>query len=460
MAEENPQSSPESPNQGKGKAFFDRADEVAETANWDFAIEMYIEGIRREPENMERGHQRLREVSLRRKQTGGKGPGMMESLKRRPGKDKVENLANAAYLLAKDPGNEQYMQGVLKAAKDLELTELMKWACDLMLESQKQASKKNKNILLLLTQTYNDMAEFALAVQACRMALELSPNDPALQASLKEMETNYTIKKGRYDEEGSFTKSVKDLEGQKKLIQKDRLVQSKDFLSEQLEEAKQEYEQSPTVPGKINAFVDALLKFEDDAYENQAIDVLAKAHKDTGAYQFRARAGDIKIKQMTRRYRTLLEQGDKATAQEQARKQLAFELEEYRDRAQNYPTDLNIKYELGRRLLLAGQLDDAIAALQQAQREPRRAVAALTLLAQAFIRKEWFREGKDTLLRALDEHEMSETREKEIRYLLGDVLERMEEFDAASEQFSQVAQMDYNYKDVRDRLDKLRKQEK
>ena len=52
---------------GKGKAFFDRGDQVAETGNWDFAIQMYLEGIRREPGNIARGHQPLRQVSLKRK---------------------------------------------------------------------------------------------------------------------------------------------------------------------------------------------------------------------------------------------------------------------------------------------------------------------------------------------------------------------------------------------------------
>ena len=49
---------------GKGSQFFTRGDQVSETGNWDFAIQMYLEGIRREPENLERGHVRLRKVAL------------------------------------------------------------------------------------------------------------------------------------------------------------------------------------------------------------------------------------------------------------------------------------------------------------------------------------------------------------------------------------------------------------
>ena len=93
---------------GKGQAFFDQGDQVAETGNWDYAIEMYTEGLRRDPCNMERGHIKLREVGLKRKMTGGKGPGMMEQLKRSGGKGIDEKLANASYLLGKDPGSEKH----------------------------------------------------------------------------------------------------------------------------------------------------------------------------------------------------------------------------------------------------------------------------------------------------------------------------------------------------------------
>ena len=62
----------------------------------------------------------------------------------------------------------------------------------------------------------------------------------------------------------------------------------------------------------------------------------------------------------------------------------------------------------------------------------------------------------ETFERAL-ESELTEERAKEIRYNHGDVLERMNELAKAQDQFSDVAQMDYNYKDVRHRLEGVRK---
>jgi TolA-binding protein len=114
-----------------------------------------------------------------------------------------------------------------------------------------------------------------------------------------------------------------------------------------------------------------------------------------------------------------------------------------------------LKYELGRRLYLGARYDDAIASLQAAQRDPRRHVSALAYLGQSFVRKEWYREAADTFERAL-ESELTEDRAKEIRYLLGDVLEKMGDLAKAQDNFSDVAQIDYNYRDVRERLESVR----
>ncbi|MFB3892274.1 MAG: tetratricopeptide repeat protein [Phycisphaerae bacterium] len=452
--------------QGKGKAFFDRADQVASTGNWDFAIEMYLEGILREPENIERGHKPLREVSLKRKAQGGKGPGIMEGMKHRPVKDPAQSLRNAEYLLAKEPGSVAFMEQVLNAAIKLELKDVQKWICDIMMEAQRLAKKDgkrlDKRILIVLTKAYEGMQEYASAVAACRMAVEAAPNDNALKDALRGLEANATIRQGGYDE-GNLDQGIKDKQKQKDLVEQDRMVQSRSWLEEQIKKAIKEYEAAPTVPGKINGAADALLKIEEEAYENQAIDILAKGYKDTGAYQFKMRIGDIRMKQGKRRYAALVAAGDTAGAAQQAQKQLEFETAEYAERAANYPTDLAFKYELARRLYIAGKIDEAIPLLQQAQRDPRRTVTSNILLGQSFTRKGWFREAKETYERTLGV-EMSEARKKEVLYNLGDVCERMGEASSskddltkAQDYFSQVAQMDFNFKDVRNRIEALRK---
>ncbi len=442
---------------GKGKAFFDQADQVAETGNWDYAIEMCVEGLKREPDNLERGHKKLRTVGMNRKMKGGKGPGMMEQIKRRGGKDPLENLANAAYLLAKDPGSEIYMEGLLQAAGALNLVEVVRWVGDILIESQRKAKKPNKRICLTCTDVMEKFEHYDLAVQACKLAQQAAPNDADIETRLGHLGAKYTVKQGGYgDSSRDFTKGIKNMAAQQELLEKDSLVKTGSYLQQQIAKARAEYEATPLVAGKINGLVDALLKTEDEGNEYEAIDILNKAVEDTKAYRFKMRVGDIKIKQMTRRYRKLRDSGDVEGAKKIALEQLEFEIQEFAERAKNYPTDLNLKYELGRRLLVAGRYDDAIGALQQAQRDPRRHVTVMNYLGQAFMKKQWWQEAIDTYEKVIDS-DLTEDKIKEIRYNLGCCHEQLGHFKQAEEQFSQVAQEDFNFKDVRERVEAIRK---
>jgi hypothetical protein len=457
----------QSPYEGKGKAFFDRADQVAETGNWDFAIELYIEGLTREPDAMERGHKPLRQVSMQRAIKGGKPAGMIDKLKHGGGKGAIGQMTNAEYLLAKEPGNVQYMMQILKAARSLELTPVVKWIADLALQTQLQPwqteqKKPSRNVCWQLTEAFESIEDYDGAEQACYLTCVAAPNVNEYQNKQQELAAKKTIQKGRYDEEGDFTKGVKDLEKQKELIQSESAVKSKSFLEQQIEKTRSAYLADPTDQQAVNKYVEALLRMNDESYENEAIDILRKAYDDTKTYLFKMKIGDLRIKQYKRRYQAKLEQGDKEAATKIAKDQLAFELEEYTERTVNYPTDLGLKYELGVRQFIASKfdaskIDDAISSLQQAQRDPRRRVQALNYLGLAFRRKEWLQEAIDTFNRAL-ENEMPEERTKELRYNLADAYEANNQLAEAQEQFSAVAQIDYNYKDTRDRLDKVRKQ--
>ncbi len=442
---------------GKGKAFFDRGDQVAETGNWDFAIQMYLDGIRREPGNIERGHGPLREVSLNRKVQGGKPAGFMEAMKRKGGKEPADALVNAEFLLAKDPGNVSHMVTVLKAARKIDQPEVVKWIGNIIFEAMRQAKRPDKRILVMVAEAFAEAEDYASALSACDMALQTDPNNADLQEMAKDLSAKGTIKQGKYDTEGSFTESVRNLDEQMAMSQRDHLSQSRDFLEKEIEKARAQYEAASDEAVNINALSDALLKVEEEGYENEAIDILKKAYADSGEYRYKVRIDDVRIRQIRRRYNKLKTDGRKEQAVQLARELLKFELEVYAERARNYPTDLSVKFELGRRQLTNGQIDDAIASLQQAQRDPKRRITALTLLGQAFGKKDWHREAVETYQKAL-ELEPPEVRAKEIHYNLAQALKAMGEKQKALDHFSRVAQMDYNFRDVREQVETLRKE--
>jgi len=56
----------------KAMAFFAKAESLAGTGNYDYAIEMYLEGLKSAPDALEKGHLALHQLALRRQVKGGK----------------------------------------------------------------------------------------------------------------------------------------------------------------------------------------------------------------------------------------------------------------------------------------------------------------------------------------------------------------------------------------------------
>jgi len=191
------------------------------------------------------------------------------------------------------------------------------------------------------------------------------------------------------------------------------------------------------------------------------------AHQQTGQYRYKVRIGDIKIKQYARDLRDLKKNlaaapGDDYFTQrykDTQRDKIAFELEEYTERVKNYPTDLRLKFELGKRYYQLRQFDEAIGMLQQGKAEPKSKVQAHLLLGRCFIEKEWFDEAMDTVREGINLHPIpDDALGKELRYdLLISLLSsaqrnsNIDQAEEASKLASELLQSDINYKDIKER---------
>src|SRR5262249_23693271 len=74
------------------------------------------------------------------------------------------------------------------------------------------------------------------------------------------------------------------------------------------------------------------------------------------------------------------------SAKIQAEKQ-AFQLAEVQKRAERFPTDLQIRFELGQRYFELGRIGEAIKELQKARDNPHRRIQAMKYLGQCFERR-------------------------------------------------------------------------
>ena len=72
--------------QKRAASLFQQGARVGASGNFDYAIEMYVQGLAIDPEAVD-AHQALRDISLKRKVDGGKPLGMLQARKLKGGKD-------------------------------------------------------------------------------------------------------------------------------------------------------------------------------------------------------------------------------------------------------------------------------------------------------------------------------------------------------------------------------------
>jgi tetratricopeptide (TPR) repeat protein len=132
---------------------------------------------------------------------------------------------------------------------------------------------------------------------------------------------------------------------------------------------------------------------------------------------------------------------------------LNFQLAECQKRAEKFPTDLAIRYELGVLYFQAGKIGEAIQELQKARGNPHKRLAAMGYLAQCYGRRKMFDLAAGTLQEAIKEKQVFDDEKKELLYNLGVMLENMGKKDEAMEQFKVIYAADSGYKDVNARVE-------
>ncbi|MFW6060041.1 MAG: hypothetical protein ACODAQ_07650 [Phycisphaeraceae bacterium] len=466
----------------KANRFFEHAEAVAGAHNYDYAIECYVSGLRHDPDNVNK-HQALRDVALRRKVGGGKPAPLGERFKT-GGASALDRMFHTEQLWSKDPLNLRLARDFLKrcveadeAEPDLQLGEVVYWAAELVMDFAGKAAKPDAAALTEARDALAQVGAYAKAVDACKMLLRVKPNDDNLLMDLKNLEAERTMQEGGYSrtdkvEEGDFRNFVRDAEKQKALDQEDRIVKRESDVDQIIDRRRAEYEEDPQDLDRLSKLVDALLNRDADEPEAEAMQLLKRAWDQSGQYRYKTRLGDVKMRQYNRHLRLLREKAkkaDDATAIKQKiaklnKEKLAFELQEYEERVKHYPTDLGLRYELGRRLYHADRLDEAISAFQQAKADPKHRAAAHEYLGTCYLRKGWNEEAIDTLRTGIEAHPHEGDRiGLALRYLLMDALEKQaratnnaEQAREAQKLASQILQTKIDYRDIQKRLEAIR----
>jgi tetratricopeptide (TPR) repeat protein len=449
----------------EARVFFAKARTAAEQKQYDFAIDMYLDGLIRAPDALEEGHLPLCELGLQRRGKGGKRPSMMDRVKRMRGRTPLEQMLNAEYLFVKDPDNLSYAEAMLKAAVDGGYRRTAHWVANLVFQTNNALEKPSLQTYLLLKDAYKSLGQYDKAVAACQRASRMRPESKELADEFKNLSAELTMSKGKYNKDGDFRQSIRDRETQAKLYAQDRVIKTQDYRASAVEDARQAYAGAPELPKSVFNLADALADLETEEAENEAIQLLEDAYVGRRDFSFKERAGLLTIRQIKRRLREAQAQleaqpqeaGTNARVAELTAKLNETELEHYRLCVENYPTDLAHKYEYALRLMRNEQYNEAIPLFQEAQRDPRRRTSAMEKTGSCFFRKGWYADAVDVFTQAIEAYEIKDDAlAKELRYNLARAYEEQGRHDAALDLYRKIAQLDFGYKDVSTRVDRLR----
>jgi tetratricopeptide (TPR) repeat protein len=451
----------------KAREWFSRGQDMASKKNYDYAIECYLQGLGFWPDAVDEGHKPCYAAALFR---GPKKVGFADSMKLKSARDPKTAMLLAEGLLCKEVRNPHYMEVVFRNAAKARFDATAMWIGEMLNEAAMREEKTNPARFQLLREVYEQLgdanadSDVAFAIAAYERGLDalsklrnLKPQDMTIGTELRDLAGKLTILKGRYSSADSFRDSIKDTEVQKELHDRDRLVQGDERLDELIAHARATYEANPTDRKAVIDLAELMCRREDEREEREAIGILVKAYKETNEYSYRQRAEDIRIRQLRRKQRELESKGDRAAIEQHLREQVKFELDVFKSRIRHYPTDMRLRYRYGELLFRAGQYDEAIPVLQEARNDPKYRFQCSLYIGRCFYKKALYSPAIDTFKEAIAGYETpDDATGKELHYWLGRCYEADNQMPEALKTYGQLIQWDYNYRDVRKRIDDLK----
>ncbi len=463
----------------KAATFFRHAATVSEARNYDYAIDLFINGLRHDPDNMNM-HESLREVALRRKVAGGKPAGMREKINL-GAKDKIDKFLHAEKLWAKEPLSYTRAIAAMEKAieadddqEDFNLGEVAGWIGVLIFDKNEIDKQLNKDDFIKLRDLFSLVGMWDKARDACARAIDLAPDDLNLAGELKDLEAEVTMAASygaEKPEELDFRKNIKDSEKQHALDQEDQLTKSDQAILEIIQRKRADFEQNPDDLPAREALVKALLQKHSSDTENEAIALLQQAHERTQNYRYKMEIADVQMRQMERKLRKLQalakqrpDEAVKKQLKEFYRQKLKFELSQYVERAKQYPTENRWRYEIGKCFFAAKQYEQAVEHFQRAVSDPKFRVNAANFLGQCYLQQEWFDEAIDTLKSGLEAlRDPNDRGVLDMKYHLMDALFRSarneknaDRAKEASKVASEILQTDINFRDIKTKVNEIR----
>jgi tetratricopeptide (TPR) repeat protein len=473
-----PAPSPEQRRAAAGQ--FERANQVIATGNFEYGIQLLLSCCKLDPGNLIY-RQALRQTEKTKYKNNMHGSAMAaittsgtkaKILAAKRSKDYLKVLELGEDVLVRNPWDTGALMDMADAAEQLGLMDMATWS----LEQARLKNPKSVPVNRALAKLCERRGNFSQAIGLWELVRQADPKDMEARTKAKDIAANATIARGRYEavinesgeRAGTETKPGFKSEKGDTPVRPDKAepltaVQARaggERFAQEIAALRTRIQNDPTSPA---TYLQLAALYRRSNQDDQARAVLTEGLGPTGnAFDLTIELAEMDIEPF-RKDLAIAEEKLKAQPQDEELRKICNrfqkevntrEMDLFRQKADRFPTDKTFRFDLGVRLLRAGQFDEAIKELQALRSDPRYQWRALLYLGYCFNGRNNWRLAQRNFEEALQNLPAGdEESRKEILFQLAEGMAKAGDLAKAVELGYELANVDFGYNDIGRLLD-------
>jgi tetratricopeptide (TPR) repeat protein len=461
---------------------FEHSNQAVATGNYDYAVRLLMSCCKLDPGNLIY-RQTLRRTEKAKYKNNLRGA-VLSWLTTWPGKARVKTalktgdylgvLEHGERVLARNPWDVGAQMDMAEAADALGQLDLAVW----LLEQARQKTQTSAALNRALARLYEKRGNFSQAIALWNLVRKVRPSDQEADRKLKDLAVSDTIARGNYEGAVAEAAAVTNPAGGEAPETDHTKSKGKEYRVP-VSAAQAEGTDAPTdragreaapIRARLQAdltnaglYLQLAAVYRRNGALDQARTALQEGLGPTGnAFELIAEMTDLEIEPFRQnlalteeRYKVHPDDEELRTLRIRLRKEInTRELDLHRRKAERFPTEMSHRYEVGVRLLRAGQIDEAIQELQAARGDPRLRWQSLIQLGYCFkARTNWrlAQRNFEEALRLLPVQEAE--RKKEVLFVLAQGCADTGDLGRAIDLGNELANIDFSYREIGRLLD-------
>ncbi len=444
------------------RELFQKGATAIQRQNFDYAIAIFQQVLQREPAFLE-CRQSLRAAQIKKtggstgffkKVLGGASSSPLVAKAQMAKSRPLEAIAIAEQILEGDPQSSAGNKILAECAAAADLPKTACFAYEILLK----ASPKDYELSMAYGEALAASGQISKAESLYMELMRAHPSKGDINAALKNLSARKTLDEGGYealaDGKGSYRDVLRNKDEAVKLEQEARVVKADDITGNLIGEYERRLAAEPLNMKLVRNIAELYAQKKD--FEKAMEFYERIRNSDVGNDPSLEKAiAETQLKRYDHQLAQLDSNNPDHAAQIAQVKadRTSYQLDETKRRSERYPTDLQIKFDLGQLYYAAGKFNEAMAEFQKAQSNPQRRLQAMAYFGQCLAAKGMNDMAAKKIQEALKEKPAFDDEKKELLYMLGCVLEKMGKKEEAIEPFKQIYENDIGYKDVAAKVD-------